>query len=296
MLSAPGFSDQTATEFAIAGYALKLPSKHPLLEFLNPKSRLFQPYRESGLIKIATALERLGRRGTALDIGANVGDSAAILYRHGGLGIVSVEPSDFFFSYLAENIARHFSDRAVARQAFVVAKADEKPQGLYHWGGTARAVGEPFTEKSDVVAISDLLEKVSNLALLKVDIDGLDIELLHAALDGKTKLECPVYFELEFAGSDLAAVREHCAKALALFAKAKARGYGAAFLWDDRGRFFGQVALYDQASLVNALNYMGHFHDRSIWGFDVLLVQQSDGALLVEMRRLLSENAAVPLT
>ena len=293
MLGAPGFSDQQTVEFNIAGYALKLPSKHPLLEFLNPQSRQFQPYRESGLIKTVQALERLGRKGTALDIGANVGDSCAVIHRHGGLRIVSLEPSDFFFGYLAQNIARHFSDRATARQAFVLAKADEKPRGLYHWGGTARAVAQPFTEKSESVTISQLLADVPDLALLKVDIDGLDIELVAAALESNPNW--PIYFELEFSGNGLDEVRSHCAQALALFARAKAGGYGAAFLWDDRGRFYGQLALGDASGLMNALNYMGHFHDRSIWGFDVLLVPESDAALLGELRKSLSQDAAVPL-
>ena len=108
MLGAPGFSDQVPVELIIGGYALKAPSRHPLREFLNPKSPHYQPYREVGLIKTVEALARAGRAGTALDIGANIGDSCALIHRHGDLKIIAVEPSDFFFCLSEPEYRRPF--------------------------------------------------------------------------------------------------------------------------------------------------------------------------------------------
>ena len=293
MLGAPGFSQQSPVEFVIEGVLLRVPSRHPLLEFLNSKSPHYQPYREAGLRKIAQAMAALGRSGTALDIGANIGDSCAVLHRHGGLKIIAVEPSDFFFAYLKENIARHFGQRAEARQAFVVAKTGEKTQALFHWGGTARPVTQASNEKFEAVAIADLLRGIPDLALFKVDIDGLDMALVTAAVE--EKIQCPIYFELEFSWSDLAQIRNGAGDALALFGKALGAGYGEAFLWDDKGRFFGALALSDRAALTNAINYMAQVKDRPVWGFDICLAHDSDAAFKQQLRSLLSADAALPI-
>ena len=59
MLSEANFSSQAPLEVSLNGYAMTLPSRHPLLAFLNPKSPGFQPYRETGLVKVAQALQAL---------------------------------------------------------------------------------------------------------------------------------------------------------------------------------------------------------------------------------------------
>lgn len=58
---------------------------------------------------VVTALERLGRRGIAVDIGTNVGDTLGVIARYSTLDILCVEPSDYFLPYLRQNVARHFA-------------------------------------------------------------------------------------------------------------------------------------------------------------------------------------------
>ena len=294
MLGAPGFADQVPVELTIANYPMTLPSGHPLLALLDTQSSGHQPYREAGLIRLAQALQALGRKGTVIDIGANVGDSCAIIHRLCALPILCLEASDFFFPYLEENIRRHFADRASARQAFVMAASGDAPTGLYHVAGTARPVAQPGTESSDVLAIADVLDLAGQTALLKIDIDGLDLELVAAALDhGQPRY--PIYFELELAGDTLDKVRAYGIQALALFAKAAAAGYASAYLWDDAGRFYGRLDTSDVAAFGNVLNYLAHFRHRAVWGFDVALLHRDDAGLTAELESGLAVNAVMPL-
>lgn len=294
MLGAPGFADQVPVEFPVAHYPLTLPSGHPLPQFLDPQSPHHQPYREAGLIRLVQALQQLGRGGTAIDIGANVGDSCAIIHRLGSLSILCLEASDFFFPYLEANIRRHFADRARARQAFVLAGAGDAPIGLYHVAGTARPVAQPGTESSGAITMAQVLEQAGQTALLKIDVDGLDLALVNAALDhGQTGY--PIYFELELAGETLDQVRAYGAQAQALFTKAAATGYTAAYLWDDAGRFHGRIATGDAGAITNVLNYLGQFQHRPVWGFDVALLHRDDPALTAELERGLNLNAVAPL-
>ena len=292
MLSAPEFANQVPVPFEIAGYPLSLPSRHPLLNYCDPRSPHYQPYREAGLILVARALKNLHRSGTALDIGANVGDSCALLHRHSDFDILCVEASDFFFPYLEENIRRHFSAHATARKAFVLPSRDQQPRGLFHYGGTAKPVNQPFGESGGGAAIADLIDEAGRLALLKLDIDGMDLEVIGAALAG-SELRAPLYFELELAGSGLAEIRDVGARALALFETARTAGYRTAFVWDDPGRFFGRIDL--DGGMANAINYMGHLQSRPVFGFDICLVHQSDQELAAEMKKLIAAEAVVPL-
>jgi FkbM family methyltransferase len=299
MHHAAGFADQVAVEFVFCDYPLRIPSQHVLAGFFDPRSPMYQPYRETGLVKIATAMRRLGRTGTAIDIGANVGDTCAILHRHCDLKILSIDASDFFFPYLAGNIARLFADRASARQAFVLASRSQAPQGLYHWGGTAKAVDAPFTESCGSIAIADLLAEVGDTALLKIDVDGFDIEIVSGALAEGNRtgaVRFPIFFELEFRGDTYEQIRTHAEAMVDCFAQARKAGYASAFVWDDPGRFVGRLDLDNSAGIVNAINYMGHFRHRSIYGYDVCLVHESDEAFATALRQLVSADVLLPLT
>lgn len=299
MYQTTGFEDQAPREFIFCDYPLLLPSKHVLPAFFDPGSPLYQPYRETGLVKIAQALQHVAG-GTAIDIGANVGDTCAILHRHCQLKIISIDASDFFYPYLVKNVQRLFSDRAVARQAFVLAQREEKPKGLYHWGGTAKAVDAPFSEHCEAIAICDLLATVGDVRLLKVDIDGFDIEVISGVFDnigvhGHAAPRFPIYFEYEFAGDDIAQIRARCMKSLEFFRKAANAGYTQAFIWDDPGRFLGRVDLHTHAGIINAINYMGHFRHRSVYGYDICLVHESDATFAALLSAIISAECVLPL-
>jgi FkbM family methyltransferase len=297
MYNVPGFADQKPVNFTFFDYSLKAPSGHVLLSFCDPRSRLYQPYRETGLVKIIKSMPR-DCNATVIDIGANIGDTCAIIHRHSDMKILCVEASDFFFPYLAKNVECLFRDRAVARHAFVVATTEEAPKGLYHWGGTARAIDAPFSESCQVVTISQLLDSVQKIALLKIDIDGPDLELISAAFDnsGIDTPQFPIYFEYDCAEKKIDTMRANCAKLLAFFRKAAEIGYLSAFLWDDPGRFFGLVDVRSEASIINAINYMGHLQHRSIYGYDVCLVHRSDVIFASTLCNLISRDAIVPLS
>ena len=56
MYHVAGFTDQAPVEFIFCDYPLLVPSKHVLAAFFDPHSQIYQPYRETGLVKIAQAL------------------------------------------------------------------------------------------------------------------------------------------------------------------------------------------------------------------------------------------------
>ena len=300
MYHTEGFDNQTPVEFVFCDYPLLVPSQHVLTAFFDPHSPLYQPYRETGLVKVAQTLHRLQRGGCVIDIGANVGDTCAVLHRHCALDIVCLDASDFFFPYLQKNIERLFRPRAVARHAFVTPTREDVPKALYHWGGTARAVDAPASEHCSSIAIGDLLDAMDRVALLKVDIDGFDMEVIAGAFaktaDAPRQApRFPIYFEYELAGDNIEQMRARCEKSLDFFRQVAEAGYVSAFVWDDPGRFFGRLDLGTSKDIVNAVNYMGHFRQRSVYGYDICLVHESDRDFAAELGSLVSADTLLPV-
>jgi len=293
---AQGFASQKPVEFELHGYQLTIPSNHLLVHVLNPQSSAFEPYRESGLIKLAKSLGR--RSGIAIDIGANVGDTCAILHRHTELRVFCVDASDFFFPYLTKNIRSHFSTRAIAEHAYVTANRGEGAKSLYHFLGTAKPIeDQPPTETCGTIFIGDLIDKTDNVALLKTDIDGQDIDLIDAALRhiAPRGLRFPIYFEFELQWTSPEEAKQRAHKLLALSHTAISAGYTSAFLWDEPGRFYGLINLERRDSVVNAINYLGHSQHQVVWGYDICLIHKSDVTLAADLIALISPESVLPV-
>jgi len=289
------FAGQVPVSFDFCGYNLMVPSKHPLIAYHTPNSGNYQPYRDRGLGIIAMALAQLGRQGVAIDIGANVGDTLAVIASNSDLKIICVEASDFFVQYLRVNVDRHFKDRAEIRHSFVAAKPDDRGQALFHWGGTARPIDRPFSESSSVVPIGRLLSEFSEVALLKIDTDGFDLAIIEACLEAQPAPTFPIYFEMEITSNQPGEVRAAAERSQAFFDRVVNAGYRRAFVWDDPGRFYGLIDLADDAVVTNLLNYMTQVRHRPVWGFDIALVCDADVSLLQAIAKLTSMDMAIEL-
>jgi FkbM family methyltransferase len=244
-------------------------------------------------------LKLAGKKGVVLDIGANIGDSMIIIASNSGLPVHCVEPSDFFFAYLKENIARHFPGQATLEQGFVTSREGEAPMGLVHWGGTAQPGSAPFTEHCGALSIRRLLGKFPDVALLKVDTDGYDQEILLGAFEtGPGNMpenrRFAIYFEFEIASSEPDQVRKICQRAMAFFRSMSELGYETGFFWDDFGRCLGEFDIGQTSSVRNIINYMTHLRQRPVWGFDICLIHRQDAVLTRHMRSLVSKSGMVP--
>jgi FkbM family methyltransferase len=295
----PDFTQQSPNSLMFHGYLIVVPSRHPILVWNMPGRPGEQPYRESGLVHISRALRLAGKKGVAIDIGANIGDSMIIIAGNSGLPVHCVEASDFFFAYLKDNIDRHFLGQATPEQGFVTAKDGGLPMGLVHWGGTAKPSSAPFTEHCGALSIRQLLSRFAEVALLKVDTDGYDLEIILGAFEAgaegiREKRRFPIYFELEFSASETDLVRKMCQSAVAFFQRMSELGYETGFFWDDLGRYFGEFDIAKANGMRNAINYMTHLRQRPVWGFDVCLIHREDRALAQHMRSLVSEGVMLP--
>ncbi|WP_421852685.1 FkbM family methyltransferase [Oricola sp.] len=157
--------------------------------------------RTFGIIAEFVASEQ--PNGTIVDIGANVGDTAAAFATVCGNPILCVEGNPEFLSYFNAN-KRHFGDQVSLIEAFVRAKALESLEFLYEGGtGTgamsvANASDSPRDDSLSFVSLGDIKQTIeqrgSDVVLFKTDTDGMDGYLIDEAIE---TFDCPLFFECD---------------------------------------------------------------------------------------------------
>jgi FkbM family methyltransferase len=257
------FERQGTITVRIGEFNVLMPSAHPL-----PQLSASQPYRD---VCVGIAAKYFGSkypRAAILDIGANVGDSAARIATYCKNDLILVEPSPFFSRYLEKNISG-FPNKCTVEKVFI-SPEDTIHGRLVHWGGTA------FFE-ADVQSPELKAKKLSSfdqaICMVKIDTDGNDFAIINKSIDWFERSQPGILFEHQIrTKSDLD-------QADATFENLMKIGYRCFAVFDDPGFLIlstGDIDilrdlnryLYRIWSATNAV--------KSISNYDVLAVHERD--------------------
>ena len=223
--------------YRVGDAELLLPLSHEL-----PFYRSDHPLYGEAVGRIAA---RLG--GPVVDIGANVGDTAAIVRAHSDVPILCVEGDDVFFPLLERN-AERLGDVELER-AFVgdsLLRADEG--SVERSRGTARLVGaNPLTSP-----LSEILERhprFARPALLKLDTDGMDVPIVMANLGLLESVRPVLFFEYD----------PHLGARPEIFVTLCCKGYDRALVFENTGECRETLELADsERAAALHREYTGH--------------------------------------
>jgi FkbM family methyltransferase len=213
---------------AVGGIELELPLSHEL-----PFYRHDHPAYDSQIGRIAREAG-----GPVVDIGANVGDTAAAVRAESDVPILCIEGDERFYALLERN-ARALGDVELER-AFVEAPAAGRVQ---RGAGTARVVaGDGSLPGKPLSQILEEHPRFAQPALLKLDTDGMDIPILLANVDLLARVRPIVFFEYDpFLGAGPE-----------VFERLREAGYGRAEWFENTGEPAGTTEL------------PAHFHERYV--------------------------------
>jgi FkbM family methyltransferase len=160
----------------IGDLAIELPSS-AALPLYQRRHRLYDRF-------LPVLVEHVDGAGWIVDVGANVGDSAIAMLQHCGNPILCVEASDLFFPYLERNIAALPSAYGgrVEIVKHLVGTGEFTGTLKHAAGGTAELDPGSGEMQAAPRPLDEILgERTGRVALLKVDTDGFDHDVLMSA-------------------------------------------------------------------------------------------------------------------
>ncbi|HEY2030290.1 MAG TPA: FkbM family methyltransferase [Myxococcales bacterium] len=219
-----------------AGFDLWLPLSHQL-----PYYRLWFPEYDLALGRLARAVAARHPEGSVVDIGANVGDSAAVIRSGCDLPLLCIEGDPRFFALLQRNAPALGADVRLV-QALVGDGAESAQVSLSSSFGTARLVkgGEVRLESLQTILER---EKLPTPGLVKIDTDGYDCRIVTANLTLLRRHKPVLFFEYD------PAFYPHDFDALGFFRGLAAAEYDRLLVYENTGDFLLSLRLSDEAAL-----------------------------------------------
>jgi len=209
----------------------------------------------------------------AVDIGANVGDTACIIESAAAIPLLCIEGDDLSFSILQENI-RQFAG-AKAFKLFLGEKSGSLGVSTQKdgWNTTLIPIERGPSRKVNLVSLDEFLAsrpERPSIKLLKIDTEGFDCSIIRGAQTYLGQVHPVITFE--YNRDNMAALGEKGLDTLALLARL---GYDCVAFHDCDGRFFDAAPLSDDRFVRNIHEYADGKH-AAVYYFDLTLFHKGD--------------------
>lgn len=275
--------------YTFCGSSLRLPLSHTL----PLTRRCFSLYSEN-LGRIAAQLYSKFGAFSVIDIGANVGDTVAVIHKYAPLPILCIEGTPKFGVLLEQNVKATLP-ASVIEHSFVGIGGEPLTPVVHD--GTARLEqtrlaqkklaqnGAPSGSAIPMKSLDQILEEhpqFKNSRLLKIDTDGMDIAILNSALDWISQQKPVLFFEYD---PDLQ--RAHGAGGLEVLGKLKRIGYHRVLVYDAGGDYMFSTELENTALFSELHEY---FSGRNSTKYCDLCVFHQDDEQFAEGVRLSEMN------
>ena len=263
-------------DFPIGNYQLKLPFSHAL-----PFIFRLYPLYSTNLVRIATQVHEKYPDLNFIDIGANIGDTVALLRTAATFPILCIEGDDYFFSVLQANSSQfptvHLAKKYVGESSQLVSAVAISGSGTAH-----------LTQLNGSDSNGIQLEKLStiltdyptfhNAKMLKVDTDGFDNKVLRGSIDFLKAARPVIFFEYD---PHLLAQQQE--DGVSIFNMLADIGYAKMLVYDNNGELIMSVNLSDKR-LIEELHgfYSGRRGSRYC---DICVFHSEDESLFDSIRK-----------
>lgn len=235
---------------------------------------------------------------TAIDIGANVGDTAALLCRERTIPVLCIEAHPRFLPYLRRNLERLPGGIELV-ECLVGARPGTVPAASFtahHGTAMVHGAAVPGADGPGI-AVRPLAEIVRehprflNARVLKTDTDGSDFEILQSSLEVLSRNRPVLYFEYD------PTLRADGARAAAeTIAALVQSGYRHFLVQDNFGHFLGRIdtGIEERFAALDRYLFSNLYFGRQIYYYDVCAFSAADQDLCAAMEnvhRLLVESA-----
>lgn len=256
--------------FKYQQFTLKIPFSHDLP--LNMK--MFPTYNVN-LGKVTKIVHQKYADLKVIDIGANIGDSIAIMQHEAVVPTLCIEGNPKFLKLLEQNI-KQFKDIEI-EASFVGEKSVKvNPQNN---------LGTAFLEEStDGIMVHTMQEvitkhpKFTTAKLLKIDTDGFDNIIIRASKELLLNAKPVIFFEY-----DPYYLAKQNEKGIDIFDLLEELNYASAMVFDNFGFYLTTVSLSNK----NLLKDLHHYFNRSgSMYMDLVLLHKTDDDLIKQIENI----------
>jgi FkbM family methyltransferase len=261
----------------VGNYTITMPSINPLIrtyesipDFSSELGRIVQIVYEKypGMI--------------ALDVGANTGDTIAILKSSVDIPIVSIEGDPFSFKYLKKNSSLFknvtiLNNYLGERDEFIGIKQEKKG-----WN-TTLIPDDSQSDKLELLRLDTLVKQHSieldKIKLLKVDTEGFDTIILRGSQE-LIRVAHPVIY-IEYNRDNMSAINED---GLSTILQLSNLGYSDILFFDDAGRFILTEKLENRETVTSLHNYADGKKGK-IYYYNLCLIHRDDSELATKIEK-----------
>lgn len=233
----------------------------------------YEPEANSQLGRLSVCIAKKYPSLTVIDIGANVGDTIAIIKSAIELPVIGIEGDDIAYRFLERNTAQ-FQNITLIKE-FLGEKKETMHVSLEKSGWNTTIV--PSEQSGQVVTLKTLDEVLeehhlfsSTLKLLKIDTEGFDTIIIRGANGLLEKQKPVVYFE--YNRSNMDAIKEDGLSTLFSLEKS---GYHSVIFFDNKGRYVLTADIKDH-DLIRQLHNYSDEKKSGIAYYDICLFHESD--------------------
>lgn len=211
-----------------------------------------------------------------IDVGANVGDTIAVVKTQVDVPVIGVEGDEVTYAYLEKNSSQ-FNNVAIVK-TFLGEKAEELNVNFEKSGWNATIIphdkgGKQVSFKTLDAVINDGGFNSRTIKLLKVDVEGFDTIVLRGAGD-IIKKHKPVVF-LEYNRQNMISIKEEGLPTLLSFAAA---GYNKVAFFDHKGTLILATSIKNTETVTYLHNYASSVKNL-IGYYDICLFHEEDDQL-----------------
>jgi FkbM family methyltransferase len=273
-------SDKKASQIKkvkVGSFFVDMPGNNPQIS--NYK---YEPEVNSQLGRLSKTIAAKYPALTVIDVGANVGDTIAVIKTAIDVPVVGIEGDDISYRFLEKN-TKQFSQVTIIKEFLGERKQTLKVElEKGGWNTTlvpSETAGKDLTLRTldEVLSVNNLSDRT--LKLFKVDCEGFDTIIIRGA-SGLLQEHHPVIY-FEYNKSNMEAIKED---GLSTLLSLEQYGYHSVILFDNKGRFLLNIPI-TQKELLYQLHHYADENNSEIAYYDVCLFHTADRDLEAQFIR-----------
>ena len=256
---------------SIGNYILEMPGNNPQISTYK-----YDPGANSQLGRLSACVATKYPSLSVLDVGANVGDTIAIIKSAIEIPVIGIEGDNFAFEFLKKNTMSLKNVTLI--KTFLGEKIESKRISLEKTGWNTTLI--PNEEQGDMIHLKTLDEVLGEehllnrtLKLLKIDCEGFDTIIIRGSAKLIREKRPVIYFE--YNRINMEAIQEEGLSTLLTLGEV---GYRNVILFDNKGRYLMKVPI-EQVDILKDLHRYAKDGDSCIAYYDICLFHEDDNDL-----------------